>query len=90
MGCLIALLALGSPRLAMGAVWLFTDRVSLAFDNSVVVPLLGFLFLPWTALAWTLAHAPIIGVTGWGWVVVGIALLTDVGSYGGGARAGRP
>jgi hypothetical protein len=88
MGCLIVLLALGSPRLAMGAVWLLTDRVSQAFDNNVV-PLLGLLFLPWTTLVWTLAHAPVGGVTGIGWLFVGLALVTDLGSYGGSVRARR-
>jgi hypothetical protein len=85
MGCLIALVALLSPRLAFFLVWVFSDRVSIAFDNNVV-PFLGLLLLPWTVLVYTFAHAPIRGVTGIGWVFVALAVLADLASYGNGAR----
>ena len=51
MGCLVALLALFSPRLALLAIWLFSNLLSRAFD-SWLVPLLGFFLLPWTTLAY--------------------------------------
>src|SRR5262249_22072178 len=50
-GCLIALLALLSPRLALFLLWIFSDVLSRAFD-SWIVPLLGFFLLPWTTLAY--------------------------------------
>ena len=51
MGCLvIALALLGiSPRVLIFGIWLFTDFFSKSFE-SVFLPLLGFLFLPWTTL----------------------------------------
>ena len=90
MGCIVALLALISPRLAFFLVWVFSDRVSIAFDNGFV-PFLGLLFLPWTALVYTLAYAPVRGVSWFGWVCVTIALLADLASYGAGesGRRGR-
>ena len=88
MGCVIALVAMGSPRLAFLLAWLLTERVTIAFENNVV-PILGFIFLPWTILMWTLAYTPIHGVTGIGWLVVGLAFLADIGSYFSGLGARR-
>jgi hypothetical protein len=84
--CLVLLLALISPRLALVAMWLFSHILSRAFDNWLL-PVIGFFVLPWTTLAYALmwdtgTHA----VTGFEWFVVGIAFLGDVGSYGGTAR----
>ncbi|WCO67236.1 hypothetical protein PO878_00680 [Iamia majanohamensis] len=88
MGCLVALIALISPRLAIFLMWLFTDRLRIAFDSGWV-GLLGFLFLPWTTLVYALAYAPFGGVTDLGWVLVGIALFADLASYGSGERSRR-
>ena len=52
MPCLIALLALLSPRLALFFVFLFSDMLDRAFDGWLL-PLLGFFLLPWTTLAYT-------------------------------------
>ena len=80
-GCFVALVALISPRLAIFLVWLFDrDRMSAAFD-SFWIALLGFLFLPWTTLAWAVVYAPVRGVTGFGWFVVAIAFVADVMTY---------
>ena len=51
MPCLIALLALISPRLALFFVFLFSDMLDRAFDGWL--PLIGFFLLPWTTLAYT-------------------------------------
>ena len=88
MGCLLALLALISPRLALAAIWLFSDLLSRAFD-SWILPLLGFFLLPWTTLACTVAYAPIQGVTGFGWFLVIFAFLVDIGTHIGSAQARR-
>jgi len=85
-GCLVALMAMISPRLAFFFVWLFTDRTSIAFDH-FWIGLVGFLFLPWTALAWVLLYASVQGVTGFGWFVVAIAFLVDITTLSGGVRA---
>jgi hypothetical protein len=83
MACLLALLALISPRLVLFLLWLFSDVLSHAF-GSWIVPLLGFFVLPWTTLAyaafwdWGPGHQ----VTGFEWFLVIIAFLLDLGSYG--------
>jgi hypothetical protein len=86
MPCLAVLLALISPRLALVAIWLFSNVLGRAFD-SVLLPLVGFFLLPWTTLAyavtWDLGTHE---VTGFEWFVVVLAFLADVGAYGGTAR----
>lgn len=86
MGCLVALVAMLSPRFAFVLVWLFSDRVEIAFDSNFV-PFLGLIFLPWTTLLYTLAYAPRAGVSALGWAFVVIGFLCDLGSYGSGARS---
>ncbi len=88
MGCLVVLVALVSPRLALFLTWLFSDRLSIAFDGWFL-PFLGFLFLPWTTLVWTFAYQPVKGVTGIGWLFVVFAFLVDLGAVGSAGRARR-
>ena len=87
MPCLIALLALISPRLALFAIWLLDNMIDRAFDGWLL-PLLGFLLLPWTTLAFVVMYD--IGtseVAGFEWFLVGLAFLADLASYGGGSKA---
>lgn len=84
MPCLLALLALISPRLAILAVWLFTDLLSRAFD-SWILPVLGFFLLPWTTLAYAAFWdwGPGLRVEGFEWVAIGLAVVLDVGALSG-------
>jgi hypothetical protein len=85
-GCVAAIFALISPRLALFFVWIFSNWLSVAFD-SWVVPFLGFLLLPWTTLAyaamWVYGHN---GVNGFEWFIVILAFLADLSAYGGSSR----
>ncbi len=84
MACLVALLALISPRLALIALWLFGDLLSRAFD-SWLVPLLGFFLLPWTTLAYALMwDTGTSTVDSFEWFIVILAFLGDLASYAGG------
>ena len=51
MGCFVALFALISPRLAIFVLWIFSDVLERAYDEWIV-PVLGFVLLPWTTLAY--------------------------------------
>ncbi len=87
MGCLVVLLAFLSPRLALFAIFLFSDLLSRAFD-SWFVPLLGFFLLPWTTLAYALMwSASTHEVTGFEWFIVILAFLFDLASYASRGRA---
>jgi hypothetical protein len=87
MGCLLALLALISPRLVLVLLWIFSSVLSRAFD-SWIVPLLGFFLLPWTTLAYAAFWdwGPGHHVTGFEWFFVILAFLIDISSYAGGRR----
>jgi hypothetical protein len=88
MPCLVVLLALISPRLALVAMWLFSNVLSRAYD-SWIVPLIGFFVLPWTTLAYAgMWSAGTNRVFGFEWFIVGLAFVVDVMSYVGG-RASR-
>jgi hypothetical protein len=88
MGCLVVLLAFLSPRLALFAIFLFSDLLSRAFD-SWFVPFLGFFLLPWTTLAYAAMWASSDRVSGFEWFIVILAFAIDMGSYARGSRARR-
>ena len=86
--CLIALLGLAVPRFAIFLMWIFTNRLTVAF-NSFVLGFVGFLVLPFTTLFYALAYTPIFGVSGFGWILVAFGFLLDMSSYGSSGREGR-
>jgi len=86
--CLLVLASWISPRFVLFLMWLFGERLDLAFD-SFWTGFAGFLLLPWTTLAYALAYAPIGEVSGIGWLLVGFGLAVDLGSWFGGGREGR-
>ena len=88
MGCLLALLAAISPRLALFVLWVFTDRLTVAF-RSGWEGLIGFLLLPYTTLFYALVYAPGKGVDGFGWIIVALGVLLDLGAVLFSGRRGR-
>jgi hypothetical protein len=85
MPCLLVLLAFISPRLALFAIFLFSDLLSRASD-SWFVPFLGFFVLPWTTLAYAVMWSSSNEVAGFEWFIVGLAFVFDLGSYAGRKR----
>jgi len=69
-------------------VWIFTDLLSRSFD-SWILPFLGFFLLPWTTLAYAVMWSTSDGVTGFGWFIVILAFVIDLGSYASRDRARR-
>jgi len=93
MGCVLGCLALAFPRVTLFLVWLLgpIGYLSRPFPG-VIWPILGFFFLPTTTLAFAFASntiAPAGAVTPFGWLLVAIGLLLDVGLLGGGGHAAR-
>jgi hypothetical protein len=84
-GCLLLLFALFSPRLALFALWLFSDLLSRAFEGALV-PLLGFFLLPWTTLAYAVLWSSADRVAGFEWFIVALAFAFDLGCYARGSR----
>jgi hypothetical protein len=84
--CLVVLLAAVAPRVTLVLLWLFSDLVGRAFE-SWIPPVLGFLLLPYTTVAWVLVYQPVRdGPTTGGWIVVVLGVLIDVSSW---VRSGR-
>ena len=88
MGCLVPLLALISPRLALFALLVFSDLIGDSFD-SWVVPVLGFFLLPWTTLAYVVMWWASDGNLGFEWFLVAFAFVIDVGTYAKSGEARR-
>ena len=87
MCCILAVLLFLGTRAAVAVWWLFDQaRWSATFDN-FFVPLLGFLFLPWTLLAYVFVAPG--GVDGLDWAILVVAVLFDLASSGGGAYSNR-
>ena len=89
-GCLLIAVA-GSlvPRVTIGFLWIFTDRVIDAFGG-FILPLLGLIFLPFTTLVYVVAYWVGDGTITWGWVFILIAVFVDIGNYAaGGYGKGR-
>jgi hypothetical protein len=83
MGCLFAIFAAFTPRIALGLIWIFTNLVDRAFSG-FLLPLLGLLVLPYTTLFYVLAYNPIGGVSFWGWVFVVLGFFFDLGHWSAG------
>jgi hypothetical protein len=87
-GCFLVLFALISPRLALFALFLFSNLLSRAFD-SWFLPLLGFFLLPWTTLAYAVMWSSSNRVAGFEWFIVILAFCFDLASYANRGRARR-
>jgi uncharacterized membrane protein YecN with MAPEG domain len=88
MPCVVVLLALISPRLALFCLWIFSSVLSRAFE-SWFIPLLGFFLLPWTTLAYAgmWDTGSLHRVSGFEWFIVFLAFVIDLGSWVGGQRS---
>jgi hypothetical protein len=79
MPCIVVILAVLTPRLVMFFMWLLTNWFDLAF-HSWIWPLAGFLFMPYTTLAYMAAMLNNAhGVTGW-WLAL-LILAVDLGHH---------
>jgi hypothetical protein len=88
MGCLLLILLLAFPRVALVLMFLFSNYLQRAYTN-MLIPLLGFLFLPLTTLAFawmTNSHMPIAGIN---LIILIITVVVDLGGLGGGAYSRR-
>lgn len=74
---------MGDPQRFTLAVKALKLPVSLTFPVWAWT-LLGFLFLPWTTLAYLYVFPG--GIVGYEWAVLAIALLIDLSGYGGSYR----
>lgn len=90
MPCLVVLVLLGMPRLALFLLWLLGGGYLARAFESALWPILGFFFLPVTTLAFAYGMnslGPAGVVPDLGWLLVGIGVIVDLGLFGGGWRS---
>ena len=87
MCCLVAIVAFIGPRVGI-LVWWLTDRARWEIAlNHFFWGLLGFLFVPWTTLAYVLVAPGGVNGFDWFWIVLGV--LIDISNYTGGEASRR-
>jgi len=84
--CIGALVLLLGPRIFLIGVWLLTNWYD-AFDSALLA-ILGWLFLPYTSLAWMYVYFHNAGqASGPYMLLMIIAVMFDVGVFGSGHRS---
>ncbi len=86
MPCLLLIVTLFFPRVVLLLMWFFSNYLQRAFPGGILLPILGFIFLPLTTLvyAWEINnHMPLAGINLL-WLL--LAVIFDLGGLGGGAR----
>jgi hypothetical protein len=87
MCCLFTTLVFLGTRVAGILWWIFQPiRWNAAF-NSIIWPILGLIFLPWTTLMYVIISPA--GVVDFDWLWLGLAALADIGMYAGGGYGNR-
>ncbi len=88
MPCIVLIIFLAFPRIALVLLFLFSNYLQRAY-HGLLLPFLGFLFLPLTTLAYawmTNTGQPVAGVN---LIILIIAVVIDLGGLGGGAYRRR-
>lgn len=89
MGCIFAVVALIVPRVLMLFTLLLTDWFGRAFETRMW-PILGFVFMPYTTLAYLAAMLNNNHTLSGGWLALFIvAIVVDAGHWGGGGFSYR-
>ncbi len=88
MPCLLGILAYSFPRVVIVLVWLFSGYLGRAYQTTLW-PVLGFIFMPLTTLAYALAINQQGSLSGFYLVIFVIAVLLDLGTHGMGPRSRR-
>ncbi len=83
MPCLLVLLVLVFPRVVLVLMWLFSNMLDRAY-HGLVIPLIGFIFLPITTIVYAWLVASGLPIQGFNLVLIIIAVILDVGSHAGG------
>jgi hypothetical protein len=83
MPCLLLILFLAFPRIALLLLFLFSNYLQRAY-HGLIIPLLGFVFLPLTTLAYAWMANSGLPTTGSNLLILIIAVVIDLGGIGGG------
>jgi hypothetical protein len=84
MPCLLLILFVAFPRVALVLIFLFSNYLQRAY-HGFLLPLIGFLFLPLTTLAYAWMVNTGLPTTGTNLLILIVAVVIDLGGLGGGA-----
>jgi hypothetical protein len=81
-GCLFAMFAGMFPRLGTLILWLARPNLfEAAFSGNWLWPILGIIFLPFTTLMYVILWSPGVGLTGFDWFWLVLAVVLDIGHW---------
>ena len=88
MCCMLTSLIFLGPRFAILVWWLISPvYVGAAFNESWLLTLLAWAFIPWTVLMDLFIYPG--GVVGFDWVILILGIIADIASYSGGFWGNR-
>jgi hypothetical protein len=83
MPCLLLILFVAFPRIALLLLFFFSNYLQRAYHNLLIL-LIGFIFLPLTTLAYAWMTNTGQSIAGMNLIILIIAVIIDVGGLGGG------
>jgi len=84
MPCLLLILFVAFPRVALALIFLLSNYLERAY-HGLLLPLLGFIFLPLTTLAYAWMVNTGQATAGFNLLLLILAVVIDLGGIGGGA-----
>jgi len=84
MCCFVTLFLLIGPRFALVCMWLFSDIITRVFGSNFIIPLLGIIFLPYTAIFYVVVYLYMGMANPFAWALVILGFIIDISAYGGG------
>jgi hypothetical protein len=78
MPCLFVLFAAFVPRLFTIIVWIARPEIVNQAFNTVIIPILGIIFLPFTTLIYLILYRPGVGIEGADWIWLILAVILDI------------
>ena len=83
MPCLFLILVLAFPRLVLLLLFFFSNYLTRAYHD-LLLPILGFIFLPLTTLAYSWLVNSHLPIEGFNLLILVLAIVLDLGGLGGG------
>ena len=83
MPCLFLILVLAFPRVVLLLLFFFSNYLTRAY-HGLLLPLLGFIFLPLTTLAYAWLVNSHLPIEGFNLIILILAIVFDLGGLGGG------
>jgi uncharacterized oligopeptide transporter (OPT) family protein len=88
MPCLLLILILAFPRIVLALMFLLSNYLQRAY-HGLLLPVVGFLFLPVTTIVYAWMVNSRLPIEGLNLLILIVAVIIDVGGWGGGYRSRR-